>query len=411
MQKDTKIKIDFNLLQSGTWVLERKGKRKIHKFEKRVGDGKIVIYNALEVPSPKDSKVLDFLIRLSQENDWSEEVMLPSLSEALRELRVKKSKNSVEQFLHSLDVLVNTRIEFHNCFIDSGILKHFGSGNWKKISIGILSDYGLVGSYKRGKPIKLKVVFNPNFITLCKYSLGYKLIPYAPIQGLRDTAYALYKWAYRWYDSAKGYGERWIGNGKSLVDWYRNELNSAAKYKYPSEVIRRLKSALSQLNAHPQVPFYITLAKRGEGYKLEICKKKGNESFWERIPLYLREAVCEFLKRNRGIQNVNFFVHSLTEEELKVILERLVIIFLPRDAWDILAFSLASNRSEEKDFKDSILFITEEAEESSRVALVIEEVNLRKKKIITKLLDIVCPKWIETCCNALDLVEKKFSHV
>ena len=159
------------------------------------------------------------------------------------------------------------------------------------------------------------------------------------------------------------------------------------------------------------MPFYITLAKRGEGYKLEICKKKGNESFWERIPLYLREAVCEFLKRNRGIQNVNFFVHSLTEEELKVILERLVIIFLPRDAWDILAFSLASNRSEEKDFKDSILFITEEAEESSRVALVIEEVNLRKKKIITKLLDIVCPKWIETCCNALDLVEKKFSHV
>ena len=69
MQKECRsvnIKIDFNLLMSGTWVLEKKGKQTIHKFEKELGEGKVVIYNALDVPSVLDSKVLDYLMVKSQ---------------------------------------------------------------------------------------------------------------------------------------------------------------------------------------------------------------------------------------------------------------------------------------------------------------------------------------------------------
>ena len=47
----TKLKVDFNLLQSGTWVLEKKGNQRIHYFEKEVEDGKIIIYNAFDIKS------------------------------------------------------------------------------------------------------------------------------------------------------------------------------------------------------------------------------------------------------------------------------------------------------------------------------------------------------------------------
>ena len=56
LDNNAKIKVDFNLLQSGTWVLEKKGNQRIHYFEKKIGNGRTIIYNALDVPSPIDSK-------------------------------------------------------------------------------------------------------------------------------------------------------------------------------------------------------------------------------------------------------------------------------------------------------------------------------------------------------------------
>jgi len=226
-----KLKIDFNLLMSGTWVLEKKGNQRIHYFEKEVGDGKIVIYNALDVPSPLDSKLLDYLMLKSQEDEWKQEIVLSSLSQIIKDLGLGKRKQTVERLKKALKILANTRIEFHNCFIDNGVLEHFKEGTWELVSIGILAKYGFEKIKGRGNPLVIKVVFDDDFLALCKHSLGYKLIPYTPINGLRDTAYALYKWAWRWFNTEKGYGERWIGNGKKLVEWYRNELNSTAKYK------------------------------------------------------------------------------------------------------------------------------------------------------------------------------------
>ena len=226
MKKDTKLKVDFNLLQSGTRVLEKKGNQHIHYFEKEIDGGKIVIYNPLDAPTPFDSKVLDYLMKVSQENNWSQTIILPTISQVIKDLGLTKKKASAERIKRALKILKNTHIEFHNCFIDNGVLKHFKQGNWELISIGILGKYGFTKLKGRGNPLSIRVVFDDDFISLCRYSLGYKLIPYTPIQGLKDTAYALYKWAWRWFNNEEGYGERWIGNKKNLVNWYKNELNS-----------------------------------------------------------------------------------------------------------------------------------------------------------------------------------------
>ena len=88
MGKDTKIKFDFNLLMSGTWVLDNREEEKIFKFEKEVGEGKIIIYNPVDVPSPKDSKLLDYLMLKAQEQDWNNIVILPTLSQICKDLNI-----------------------------------------------------------------------------------------------------------------------------------------------------------------------------------------------------------------------------------------------------------------------------------------------------------------------------------
>jgi len=86
--KELKIKVDFNLLMSGTWVLEKKGKKEVYRFEKEIGNGKIIIYNALDVPAVMDSKLLDYLMLKSQENGWSQKVALDSLRTIAKDIGI-----------------------------------------------------------------------------------------------------------------------------------------------------------------------------------------------------------------------------------------------------------------------------------------------------------------------------------
>ena len=137
--KSSKIKIDFNLLMSGTWVLEKKAKQTIHKFEKDLGAGKVVIYNALDVPSPLDSKVLDYLMVKAQEEDWPKELVIGSIRQILRELGITPNNKQTNRIKRALEILVNTRLCFMDCFIDTGVMRHF-EGRVTLVNIGILSS-------------------------------------------------------------------------------------------------------------------------------------------------------------------------------------------------------------------------------------------------------------------------------
>jgi len=395
--KGSKLKVDFNLLQSGTWVLERKGKQRIHYFEKNVGDGKVVIYNALDVPSPFDSKVLDYLMLKSQENDWSQEIVIPAISTIIKDLGLGKRKQTIERIKKSLKILKNTHIEFHNCFIDNGVLEHFEEGTWELVSIGILAKYGLERIKGRGNPLSVKVVFDNDFISLCRHSLGYKLIPYAPINGLRDTAYALYKWAWRWFNTEKGYGERWIGNGKSLVEWYKNELNSVGNYKYPSEILRRVKSAIKQLNENPEVSFYLQLKEEENNYKIEIYRKEQctikREIPFDKLPPVLRRTVISLIERKKHIREPFALARSMSWEELERLLKGVVVVSVPKDIWEFITNDVMAKtpvETEKKEFEETVLGVEEQGDE---VLVAFESSKLKKKSLITTLLDAFTPNW------------------
>jgi len=399
MQKEVRsanIKLDFNLLMGGTWVLEKRGKRTIHKFEKELGEGRFIIYNALDVPSVLDSKVLDYLMVKSQEQGWPKELLIGSLRQIAKDLSITPNNKQINRIKRAFEILVNTRISFEDCFLDTGVLEHF-EGKIKVVNIGILSDYAFIPVKGRGNPLAVKVIFNDNFLALCKYSLGYKLIPYAPINGLRDTAYALYKWTWRWFNTEKGYGERWIGNGQSLVKWYKNELNSTGNYKYPSEVLRRIKSAIKQLNENPEVPFYLQLKEEEGNYKIEIYRKEQctikREIPFDKLPPILRKVVIKLIEKKKHIKEPYALARSMSWKELENLLKGIIIVPIPKDIWNFIVNDIIAKsqiEAEKKEFEETVLGFEEREDE---VLVAIRGSKVRKKSLITILLDNFTPNW------------------
>jgi len=383
-KESSKIKIDFNLLMSGTWILEKKGKQIIHKFEKELGEGKVIIYNALDVPSVLDSKILDFLMLKSQEYGWPKELTIGSLRQIASELKITPNNKQFNRIKRAFEILVNTRIRFENCFIDTKVLKFF-KGKTKIVNIGILSDYALIPIRGRGNPLAVKVIFNDNFLALCKYSLGYKLISYAPINGLRDTAYALYKWAYRWYDSEKGYGERWIGNGQSLVKWYKNELNSIAQYKYPSEVLRRLKSAIEQLNNNKEVPFWLKIKEENGNYKIELYRKEEvtlkREIPFDTLPSPVRKAIIKLIEmKKKKIKSPYAYARSMSWKELETYLNKLLVLDITGE-WDFIKQVLDWGNEFESFVSETLT--VEERKDGKYALIIFEKSRLNKGYLAT----------------------------
>ena len=241
------------------------------------------------------------------------------------------------------------------------------------------------------------MVFDENFLALCKHSLGFKLVPYAPISGLRDTAYALYKWAWRWYNAEKGYGERWIGNGKSLVKWYKNELNSTAKYKYPSKVLERVRSAIKQLNDHPEVPFSFLLKKENGIYKLEIYRKEGvpfkREIPFDQLPGFLKRTVISLIERKKHIREPFALARSMSWKELEKLLKGVIVVPVPKDIWEFITNDIMAKtpvETEKKEFQETVLGVEDKDDE---VLVAFESSKLKKKSLITTLLDTFTPNW------------------
>ena len=409
--RDTKIKFDFNLLMSGTWVLDNREEGQIFKFEKEVGEGKIVIYNPVDVPSPKDSKLLDYLMLKAQEQDWSDTITLPTLSQICKDLNIPKSKKTVERLKKSFEILSLTRIQFHNCFIDNGILEHFEEGQWRIISIGIINDYGFLPVRGRGNPVRVKVIFDKNFISVCRHSLGYKLIPYAPINGLRDTTYALYKWAWRWFNSETGYGERWIGDGKKLVEWYRNELNSTANYKYPSKVLERVNSAIEQLNKNKEVPFSLKLKQEDGIYKIEIYRKDPSslkrEIPFDKLPNFLRKAVIKLIERKGHIKEPYALARSMSWRELGDLLKKLAVLTVSEDTWNFITFYLRQIQNEREKTELFQTILSHGKGEGKEVFIVTEKSKLKKTNALYRLLDSISPNWRTFLHNAVGYLEEK----
>jgi hypothetical protein len=406
--KQRKLKIDFNLLMSGTWVLrENAAVLELEIFEKEVDGGKVVISSPIGLPGTKEARLLDYLMMQSQEQGWAKVIEFPSLNSLAKATKFS-TKNSFMELRISLRLLRRLTIEFHNCFIDTGVLKYF-EGDSEIVEIGIIQGFQIRrNKEKRNRGYPVKIVFDDNFLALCQHSFGYKLIPYTPIKNLRDTAYALYKWAWRWYNTEKGYGERWIGDSKSLIQWYKNELNSTANYKYPSKVIERINSAIKQLNNNPEVPFYFQVKKINNSYKIEIYRKEKintkREIPYDKLPHVLKQTIINLAKRKKHIQNEYAFARSMSWKEIESAFKKVAVVSIPKDAWEVFEIVFQTNPKEKEEF-DKIVLAVSHSKATGEVYISAEKSKFKSKNILTKLLNVAMPKWKEYLHDAVKWIE------
>jgi hypothetical protein len=408
--KQRKLKIDFNLLMSGTWVLrENAAVLELEIFEKEVDGGKVIISSPVGLPGTKEARLLDYLMMQSQEQEWAKVIEFPSLNFLAKATKFS-TKNSFMELKISLRLLRRLTIEFHNCFVDTGVLKYF-EGDSEIIEIGIIQGFQIRrNKEKRNRGYPVKIVFDDNFLALCQHSFGYKLIPYAPIQGLRDTAYALYKWAWRWFDSSKGYGERWIGNSKSLIQWYKNELNSTANYKYPSKVLERVSNAIKQLNNNPEVPFYLQIKKENNSFKIEIYRKEKvttkREIPYDKLPHILKQTIISLARRKKHIQNEYALARSMSWKEIEDSLKKVAVVSIPEDAWEIFEIVFQTNQKEKEEFDKTVLAVSH-SKATGEVFISAEKSKFKGRNILTKLIDVAYPKWKDNLHDAVKWAESE----
>ena len=212
-----------------------------------------------------------------------------------------------------------------------------------------------------------------------------------------------------WFDSSKGYGERWIGNGKKLVEWYKNELNSTAKYKYPSKVLERVRSAIKQLNENPEVPFFLQLKEENGNYKFEIHRKElctlKREIPFDKIPNFLRKAVIKLIERKKLIREPYALARSMSWKELEELIKKIVVVAVQKDTWEFIE-SISQkfqNEAEKKELQQTVLSV-EKLENQALIAL--EKSRVKKTNPLYRLLESLEPGWKEFLSSGLGYLKE-----
>jgi len=192
-----------------------------------------------------------------------------------------------------------------------------------------------------------------------------------------------------------------------LVKWYKNELNSTANHKYPSKVLGRIKSAIKQLNDHPEVPFSFLLKKKNGIYKLEIYRKEGvplkKEIPFDHLPGFLKRVVISLIERKKHIREPFALARSMSWKEIENLLKKLVMVEVSKDAWEGVEF--IKERTQNPSHRKELELLAAEETNDSFITIVMLKKKL--KGLLADYLDSFAPNWKTFLHDAVGYAEEK----
>lgn len=335
-QKDHNPKIDHNITLAGLLItdadkasekLERENSgllKGLYVFRKKIPNGEVCICNGAEFPNSEAVDLLLYLLVQLEENNWNRELSFRSLRELIKGVYEVENigKSRIDQIKRGLVIWKNHSFYFPKSFMWDGKLI--------EIYFGVIEKFK-IESQGRGKPAKVTIVFDDDFVNICKNTQWYRRLTWKEIRKLRkEIAKRLYMLAFEYRPSEKT--ESWkIYINKDLRSWYRNALNSLANPKYlkPYYVLKRLRSAIEEINQKTNLR--MELQQTGEGNyciiieevsppgaeKIEIPFDKLNPEEKAILVAYL-ESIAE----ERNIENVWGFLRSMTTRQVKSWLKR-----------------------------------------------------------------------------------------
>ena len=322
---DHNISIAGFLITDAHTVVEKLEREKegllkgLYVFKKDIPTGEVYICNGAEFPTPEAVDLLLYLIVQLEKNNWDRKISFRSIRELLREAFNDKtgSKYWIEKLKRSLIIWANHKFYFPKSFV--------WQGQRIEAFLGVIEDWKFK-TQGRGKPARVEITFNEEFLKICKETQWYRRPSWEEIKKLRkEIAKSLYLLAYDYKPSEKSRDWKIYVNA-DLKYWYRNALNSLAnpKYLYPKLIIEdRIKPAIEEINHNTNLRMEWLETEEGNyciaieevappgTEKIEIPFDKLKEEDKAILIAYL-EAVAE----EKKIQNIWGFLRSMSSRQV-----------------------------------------------------------------------------------------------
>ena len=332
---DVKPKLDHNITIAGLLVTDAHSVQKKVKREekgilkgllvitKKISSGMVYIASGTEFPNAEAVDLLLYLIWYLEENNWERVLEIESLNRIAKEVfGVKRlGKNDILRLERLLTMWKFYGYYFPNSFVWQGkkVTAQFGViENWKIIPQG------------RGKPSKIRITFDEDFIKICKETDWYRRPPWLEVKKLRrEISKTLYLLAleYKPNEKAKSWN---IYIDSDIKFWYRNTFNSLAKHLYPKLIIEgRLKPAIEEINKETNLRMKLYQTEEGN-YAISVKEVAPPGS--ERIEIPFEKlsdedkailvAYVESVAKEKKIQNIWGFLHSMTSKQVRIWLRK-----------------------------------------------------------------------------------------
>jgi hypothetical protein len=334
---EVRPKIDHNINLAGLLITDANlANKKVERakegvlkgylvFRKKLPNGSFVaIFNGAEFPTPDAVDFLLYLLWLLEKNEWQLEIEIESLNKLAQEVFGVKRISSIYKAIIERILAI---WKGHGFFFDGSFIWH---GQKITKMFGVIDSWELIHR-GRGKPTKLRIRFNPDFVDICKNTDWYRRPCWIEVRKLRkEVAKTLYLLSLEYKPSEKS--KEWkIYIDSDIKSWYRNALNSLANPKHlrPSLVLKRLKGAIEEINQKTNLRMELQQTEGGNYYinvkevaplRAEVIRVPFDSLTEEDKALLLRYV--EVMAEKKKIENVYGFVRSMTSRQLKIWLRK-----------------------------------------------------------------------------------------
>jgi len=348
--KEIKPKLDHNISLAGLLVtdantvikkLEREQEgilKGLFAFKKKIPTGEVYICNGAEFPNAEAVDLLLYLLWYAEKNGWQRTIEIESLNRLSMEVfGVRLGKTEKRLIERSLTIW-----KFHGYYFPD-------SFTWRGAKI--TAQFGVIDDWKierqgRGKPSRVRITFNEEFLEICKHTDWYRRPSWLEIRKLRkEIAKRLYMLALE-YKPGERSREWKIYIDADLKHWYRNAMNSLAnpEHLYPKLIIeKRLKPAVEEITAKTNLRMELQqteegnycIAVREKSCRIEVCRKQ--EIPFDALPKLLKEAVIRLIERKKHIKDPYALARSLSEKELETYTKKLETATVSKEVYELLA--------------------------------------------------------------------------
>jgi len=319
-------KVDHNITIAGLMItdadtaiekLEREKEgilKGLYVFRKKIPTGEVCIANGVEFPNAEAVDLLLYLIIHLEKNDWRRKIEFKSIREVIRDVfnATSGGKFWAEKLRRLLVIWKNHTYYFPKSFVWNGeVIEAY---------FGVIEDWK-IKTQGRGKPARVEITFNEEFLKICKDTTWYRRPLWMEIRKLRkEIAKRLYMLALEF--KPKESSTKWqIFMDSDLKYWYRNALNSLANPQYlrPSTIIKRLESAIAEINHETNLRMELYQTEEGNyAISVEEIAPPGTEKI--EIPfdkLKEEDKAILIAYEEKKIKNIWGFLRSMTSKQVE----------------------------------------------------------------------------------------------